>query len=188
MMSHPVVLWQVRKNWFRGNQSISLSQDSHHHLTARHLWKAELSGSNRLFLRHAPAQLNLLHVQIMCRGTTPQLWEHDLNQDVTLSVHVSEGGGNKHTYTLPPENRGGGKGCKNAEELDECHFYVNNVIFTSIVALLVFVQLDSRSQWPWRPLVEGFCTACLYSPHGQAAGGILVLPQTWWNKKQNTKS
>lgn len=105
--SYPVVLWQVRKNWFRGNQSISLSQDSHHHLTARHFGKAKLSGSKWLFLCHTPAQLNLLHVETVCRSATPQLWEYSLDQGVPLSVHVSERGGNKHTYTSPPEDKGG---------------------------------------------------------------------------------
>lgn len=181
MWSYPAVLWQVRKDWFRGNQSISLSQDSHHHLTAGNLRQAQFSGANRLFLCHAPAQLNLLHVQAVSCGTAAQLREHALYQNVTLSVHVSERGRNKHTYTSPPGNKGGGwKGERQAGKL-----YRNNLsrrFFTSTVALLGFVRLYWRSLRPWLLLLGRCCTACPYAPHAQAAWMTLVPPQTWWHK------
>lgn len=104
-MTHPFILRQVRKDRFERNQAIPFAQYSDQHLTAANLLQAQLSCAPRLLFCHTPAQFHLLQVEAVRRSAAAQLWEDGVHQHISLSVHVSKGGGDKHADDSPPDER-----------------------------------------------------------------------------------
>ncbi len=56
-----------------------------------------------LLLSDSPPQIHLIHVDEMFGGHCSELREHKSREKITLSVHVTECGGNKYTSCTPSE-------------------------------------------------------------------------------------